>query len=502
MTEQAFITILSDNNSSTLDVIHSFISTNLNMKDLEGQFAHRLDEMRKYVFQHADGFDADQLSKLIKKNLMSFDILISQAGAKINPNVRSSIQVLLGKTKTSSGQFVGNDEIAWKNLEKKDRFALDDFLTQYPQSKYAGIAREILTGLRTDINVLLKDYVRKGFAVLGITEFIKRGWVSKNLIKEMLSKDLNLLSAYELQTLLQNGMFTIVDINSLGFSEGMMRIFNGHGRMNAPKIPYLGNIGHRVRVSDDYYFWGTSGSGKSCALGAIMSAAANGCVPGCSMTIDYNCQGSNYIEILKSIFSQNGRIGVLPPGTPVGVFAEMGFDLMHGGRKKSITCIDMAGGMLDVLAKKDDALSVSEKEIVKNLSNIMTDAPKKNRCTHVFLLEYKLGDTNKQANKLGNAMKKIQELKILDKTQEILVLVTKVDKMNVPNNQIASKLSAYLKENFVGFYNSLEHIAQKNNINGGHVRVVPFNIGKVEMQTFCTFDADYATRFVKNVFLA
>lgn len=496
--------LLSDTSIPISSAVSQLFASDLSVNDIESGNKLRLGELVQYVYEHAEGYTADQLYKLICKGFFSFDLLLDKSRHLIDPSKKAQLCSLCGLTKTGSGIVTGkveagNDKIAWQQLDKRDRFILHDFVTKYPTSVYVPEARDFLMGLRTDFNSLLRDYISKGCELEGIRQYLSRGWITKQEFVGRLKDDKNLLPLHVLKSLLTNQLLTITDISSMGFSHEIMKVFMG-GKVDAKNTPSLKPISQRVRKSDDYYFWGTSGSGKSCALGAIMSAA-NGCVPGCSMTIDYACQGASYIEVLKDVFKQNGKIGVLPPGTPVGVFAEMGFTLSKGAISKPITCIDMAGGMLDILAQKEEQMTKTDKDIQNNLVALMKNAPKNNKCTHVFLLEYKPGETKKQSDKLDKAIDKINKLDLLAKTQGILVLVTKVDKMNVPKEQLSERVNDFVDTNYKGFINNLKFIAEKNRINGGRVDVIPFNIGRVEMQNYCIFDAEYAAKFVNDVFL-
>lgn len=80
------------------------------------------------------------------------------------------------------------------------------------------------------------------------------------------------------------------------------------------------------KQSTEVYFWGIPSSGKSCALGAILSVAANGRIAR-SMDPDTESQGYGYMNYLINLF-HDGRIGTLMGGTPIEAFYEMGFDLV------------------------------------------------------------------------------------------------------------------------------------------------------------------------------
>ena len=88
------------------------------------------------------------------------------------------------------------------------------------------------------------------------------------------------------------------------------------------------------KQSTEIYFWGIPSSGKSCALGAILSVAASGKVAH-SMDADTESQGYGYMTKLINLF-QNGEIGTLMEGTSVDSFYEMGFDLVISTMHKNL----------------------------------------------------------------------------------------------------------------------------------------------------------------------
>ena len=496
MSANNLISQLSDNSLSIGQRVDLFAQSAFTKSQCVGNNAIDWNGMVQHVYSNVPHYSVDVLALLIRRGLFSYDELILHVGKRMAPPKRDALAALLGRVKPKGPQ----PSLQWENVDKKDRFQLDDYIQQNPAGDKVSLAKQILQGLGTNFASLLKDYIRQDDnrkAIQGITQFINREWVAKEDVLQALRADKNLLSLHTVLGLCESDVFQFADMVNVGFSNPILRIMRGK-EVKAVDIPILNPIQTRIRISHDYYFWGAKGSGKSCALGAIMSTIDSGVVPGCSMEIDYNCQGSKYLEQLKGVFKRGNAVGVLPPGTQVGQFAEMGFDLNWQGHKKSITCIDMAGGMLYVLASKnqnpDDASLLQ-------LNNLMKNAPKKNACSHIFLLEYKPGDRKNQADELDNAVKQISDLGLWGKTQEIVVLVTKTDKMGVDESRLQSEVERYISQSFVGFKNSLQVTAQKHGIKNGEIKILPFQIGSVELKNYCIFDSEYAARFVKKVFL-
>lgn len=136
-----------------------------------------------------------------------------------------------------------------------------------------------------------------------IVSFIKE----KNIVKteELLNelrKDINLLDAVVIKKLYDKEILDYDDILSLGVDESFIRkLFSLTQpiRFMAPEA-----IDRINMESTEVYFWGIPSSGKSCALGAILSAANSGEVAN-SMHPDVNCQGYGYMTRLSSLFRRN-----------------------------------------------------------------------------------------------------------------------------------------------------------------------------------------------------
>lgn len=122
---------------------------------------------------------------------------------------------------------------------------------------------------------------------------------------------------------------------------------------------------------------------KTCALGAILSAAKNG-LAARSMIPDNSCQGFGYMNRLSTIFSP-GRICRLPGGTPVTSTYEMRFDLEDQEHKiHHVACIDLAGELFTCMFMKDagEQMREDQKQALETLHNILLENRSNNRKIH------------------------------------------------------------------------------------------------------------------------
>ena len=258
----------------------------------------------------------------------------------------------------------------------------------------------------------------------------------------------------------------------------------------------------------EVYFWGIPSSGKSCALGAILSSANSGKGAAKSMQRDPDCQGYGYMNRLANLFKSNGTIGMLPEGTAISSTYEMGFILEdENGREHPITCIDLAGELIRCMYKHDagEPLTDEQQEVLKTLTNILIDKRTDNRKIHFFVIEYGAEDREyeglPQNIYLEAAVAYIQRTEIFKKdTDGLYLLITKVDKAKaVGNKELLEKLKTYISENYQGFYNGLKKICKDNEINGGHVEILPFTLGTVCFQNYCKFNGNTAATVVRTL---
>ena len=256
----------------------------------------------------------------------------------------------------------------------------------------------------------------------------------------------------------------------------------------------------------EVYFWGIPSSGKSCALGAILSVAGNGRVAK-SMSQDNDCQGYGYMTRLASLFQSNGQVGTLPESTSIYSTYEMGFDLEDENNAiHHLTCIDLAGELVRCMYKSDanEEMSNDETDALDTLTRILIDNRTKNRKIHFFVLEYGAEDRKyeglNQNVYLNGALRYIERTGIFkEDTDAIYLMITKVDKAKALKGQLADILREYISETYCGFYNGLVKICKDFEINNGKVEIVPFSLGQVCFQDYCLFDEKPASNVVRKL---
>lgn len=411
----------------------------------------------------------------------------------------------------------------WDAVDKEDINSLQYYIdTHTSDDPYIGEARRIINDLRREefLGFDLQTFVQQINNINAdrtiidpdlevyeqTTKYLKNGKVSHEDLLGLISRDNNFLSSSTLRSLIDNGYITWDDLSNASIAMPFIKAL----AKNVPLQHFVRPVPlDRInKVSTEVYFWGIPSSGKSCALGAIMSVANNGKVAR-SMDKDNDCQGYDYMTRLSRLFQNNGEVGALPASTDIYSTYEMGFDLEDKDKKvHPITCIDLAGELMLCMYKQDAGEDLSDDEVqsLDTLTRVLSDNRTGNRKIHFFVIEY--GGENRLYNNLDQrdyleaALRYIQRTGIFKKdTDAVYLVVTKADKtgMDLTDPNIGPELSRYVDENYSSFYNGLERICRDCGINGGRVERVPFTLGQVCFKYYCLFDERSAANVVSKL---
>lgn len=423
------------------------------------------------------------------------------------------------KERKQKAEEASSSEEEWTNVDKSDIDSLLSFVRRYKDSTHVAEANKLIRELRkekylgVDIKALsrqIKD-IQTDKRINNPEEAIYNKIVSYIDSKKITVEDLldaikldhNFISSKVAHLLWDNGYvtdFSLADIDP-DFITFMMS--NAQTRGFEPAAPLTSVT--KVPCTE-VYFWGIPSSGKSCALGAIMSAANDGRTA-LSMEKDNNCQGYGYMNRLSELFKANGEVSSLPEGTPTTSTYEMGFELEDDQHKMHpITCIDLAGELVRCMYKNDanEAMSDQQREVLQTLTNVMVDNRTSNRKLHFFVLEYGAEDRKyeglPQSTYLHAAVAYIKRTGIFEKdTDGLYLLISKVDKSGLKGKALQEHLKQYISDNYAGFYNGLKKICRDYEINDGNVEIVPFTLGDVCFQNYCKFNSKTASNVVKLI---
>jgi len=512
------------------------------------------------ILENVDQYSADQLVTYIKEGIVTFDELCEETDGEFSAPKRREVKHKLESGDSDewnkaqaertveavdkylasypNGQFRSQaralkaqlekkvkDDIlkstsddAWSVIDKADINSLRQFVKDYPDSSYVKDANNLIDTLLleeimdVDVEALVNQILQfqtnqnltpaqKDNNILDTIErFINEKKITKEDFLEKFAEDHNLLNAAVVKKLINKGTVTVEDLVRKGFDKKFIqKMFIGEVAQSFSTPEKLEKIN---KQSTEIYFWGIPSSGKSCALGAILSVAASGRVAR-SMDPDTESQGYGYMMKLINLF-QNGEVGTLMEGTSVDSFYEMGFDLVDNDDKiHPITCIDMAGELMRCMFKANagDPMSETDEIMLDTMTKVLIDNRSTNRKMHIFVIEYgaenRLYEGLPQRVYLEGAVSYIKNTGIFRKdTDAIYIMITKADKAK---NATKDTFTNYINEKYLGFYNGLEQICKDNEINRGKVEKLAFSLGDVCFQNYCRFNSRPAENVVNLI---
>lgn len=408
-------------------------------------------------------------------------------------------------------------EEIWNDVDKNNISSLQDFISAYPESPHCREARRIIMDLRRDgyfgagieaLDKQIKDIMtstsvndRDEAIFKLIKDRIDSGKITEMQFLNAIAEDNNMISGAVANRLWEEGIIT--DFSRTGVDSAFIAHMMSNIKVEELPLPSREMNGITKKECTEVYFWGIPSSGKSCALGAILSAANSGRIAK-SMQKDNNCQGLGYMIRLSNLFKKD-IVSTLPKGTPTTATYEMGF-ILNGedGKEHPITCIDLAGELVRCMYKKDagEPMDDANKAVLKTMTDILVDNRTGNRKMHFFVIEYGAEDRQyeglPQGVYLDAAVQYIARTGIFKKeTDGIYILISKVDKVKAKGPELQEILKKYIEDNYLSFYNGLKKICADNEINRGTVQILPFTLGTVCFQKYCKFDETTANNVVR-----
>lgn len=402
------------------------------------------------------------------------------------------------------------EEEEWFSIKNAgDIKLLEAFKEKYPNTSHLFELNKLITAeknkehSRKKSPIILKSMINKANSAEDVSKIIQvlleNKTITIGMLLELIRQDHNLLSSAACNDIISRGILNRNDLSKCGIDNGFINkmLTNARSQNFEPARP-LQTI---AEPCTEVYFWGIPFSGKTCALGAILSAAKNG-LAARSMIPDNSCQGFGYMNRLSTIFSP-GRICRLPGGTSVTSTYEMRFDLEDQEHKiHHVACIDLAGELFTCMFMKDagEQMREDQKQALETLHNILLENRSNNRKIHFFVIEYgaekRIYNGLPQAEYLNSAAAHLNSIGLFDSnTDAIYVLISKVDNASYEGS-LEEHLLKYMTKNYLGFYNNLLLIYKEHGINKGRVKIVPFSIGNVCFKDYCQFDATSATKMV------
>lgn len=392
------------------------------------------------------------------------------------------------------------DDIPWMSTVKQNTIAAyNDYAKQFP-GKHENDIKDAIEKLTDDIDwedatrIATDDSISRyierhpeGRHINQAKEaIIEREGVGRLL--DELRADRNAYSALELQRKVQNMQLKYSDLYQVFSSDQVESLRNFVSPSDLPTCPPPNKLCDKTT---EVYFWGTPSSGKTCALGALLSAANR-----YGILMKEEGASGFYRDLLCNIFVHDG-VCVLPYGSPDDSVAEMGLSLRDDKDKyHRLSFIDLAGEVFRSMYRRlhgiQDDSPIREHTLNKILE-YLNDT--RNRKIHYFIVPY--GEVNnvwpddhlKMADYLESTMLYLTEQQIIKKgTNGVYILVSKSDKMPCNPNERKAMAEQYIMSALPSFYQNLKAICTKVGVRDFHI--IPFTLGEVFAQNLCHFNRD------------
>ncbi len=257
----------------------------------------------------------------------------------------------------------------------------------------------------------------------------------------------------------------------------------------------------------DVYFWGTSTSGKTCALAAILS----------TMNKKYNIvdpvgitMGNSYRNDLTRVFLND--IACLPNRTPEESTQYMPFQFKKRDRRKykNVSFFELSGELFkyfyEVITGVKKLDEDKGEKVLEAFETVKLLVASSNPKLHFFFIDYEaeksrdiINQDITQAEYLTAATNYFRNhQKILShKSKGLYIIITKAD--SIPGNTEEEKLEEakrFIEERFLNFYDLLREQSKNFNMDFG---VKMFSIGDLYFNRICRINREYSDEIIQTI---
>ncbi|MBY0244621.1 MAG: hypothetical protein K2Q03_04105 [Sphingobacteriaceae bacterium] len=444
-------------------------------------------EEKDFVLKNIEDLSAEQLADAINKGTVTLEEL--KATNNLDNTKRKAILGIEAEKKKMvtalQVQKDNEDDAAWESAKYGNENSLRDYITNLPNGKYVREAKDRIDNLESERR--------------------KQRAQQQNIL-DKIKQNPNSYTANDILNYLGNGTITKEElINNCDIPPSAIN------SLDNIKAPFL-QIGETPSsIPDGYtevYFWGGTGSGKTCALGAVLQMADKDGYLNIATGPGYN-----YSNQLKNIFSHNGEADdFLPAPSPLEVTQYLPFSLKNINEKaeRSVSLIELSGEIFKCFFNKNAGLQFPTQSHEDTFNSLNRFLKSNNRKIHFFFIDYNKenrpdGNGVTQSDYLAAAATYFENNNVFNKsTDAIYIVLTKSDLMLDQDgnaiddyNQRVNFAKTYLQENYKSFINTIKNSCKKYSINGGKLEVEPFSLGKVYFKEICDFDGTSAKKIVK-----
>jgi hypothetical protein len=431
---------------------------------------------KQHILEHIDDLTAEQLVNFIKQSIVTLDEL--RKTGSLDNSKRVTILKLLKAEEQA-------DDAAWETVRYGNEITLIDWINNNPNNRHIQEAKD-------RVNFLQEEREKIKSQKQGILDNIRRN-PNKYTPKEILD-------------FLNHGTLSEQELRE--YCNVPQSAINNLSNIKAPSLSLGATPDSIPEGYTEVYFWGYKGSGKTCALGAILHIAEKKGYLNIAAG-----PGNRYATQLKNIFSDDGFANdYLPAPTPLETTQYLPFTLKkpNESKSRSISLIELSGEVFLCFAHKisDEPFPTQSHENTFNSLNRFLKS--NNRKVHFFFIDFdrenKPDDNGmKQSDYLAAASTYFKNNAVFGKTTDaIYVVLTKSDLIRddsgnpIPGEKYIEYAKKHLSgHNYLAFINTLKDNCKKHSINGGKLTVEPFSLGKVYFRDICDFEGTAAEKIVE-----
>lgn len=325
----------------------------------------------------------------------------------------------------------------------------------------------------------------------------------KEIVLDAIRKNKNSYKANDLKNKVENGVITWDDLQEIFSDEQVQAIQEWTESQELQRCTPPEEL---RKDSTEIYFWGTKGTGKTCAMGAVLSTAKKN-----AKMVARNCHHRAYLDQLSNLFGSTRTICNLPESTSKDSIAEMNLQLIDSKYKRhNVTFIDLAGEVVTGIYKYQNNMPLldSEQATIKRVLSYLQN-PHNNKI-HFFILEY--GSAGKPVVELEEECSGICQSDVLTSIAEFLDikgglhkstvgvygLVTKSDKIDSDYNsspdQRPELAHEYVEKDLAAFWEAIKIACKKAKVKD--LKTISFSIGNVFAQNLCVSDGADSMKIV------
>lgn len=421
------------------------------------------------ILKNVVNLSAEQLFDAIKKGVVTLDKLIDTGNLDVHK--KKKIKELMEITEAE-------DDAAWEKACFGNESSLRDYIAHFPAGKHVEEANNKIRELEIARDSAL---------------------VAKRELMERIKRNPNEVSSSVVKAKLQENFITKEDLLSCGIPR---EIVDALDRIQRTQLD-LGETPDKIPDGfTEVYFWGIPGSGKTCALAALLSTIEK------SGYLNITTgPGYDYMTRLKNLFLKVPSF--LPPPSPVDTTQYLPFEMKKPNEKhgRSVSLIELSGEVFQCfyfINAKRKLPSQFHEDTFNILTKYLKD---NNRKMHFFFIDYdKSNDMDEQgytqSDYLNAAATFFRQNQVFSKTTDaIYIVLTKTDLMPcAPDKRQEQAVQHLQDQNFKSFVNVLKDNCKKFSINGGRLIVEPFSLGNVYFQQICEFERNTAQNLM-NILL-